>query len=110
MSKNTLIYRELTGLMKRILEMTMRAANLAVSDHRPVWAVFRIDLDDDGTDEDGSVSLKPADIHDVNGDGLINVLDLVAVANGFGKTEPDVNGDGVVNILDLVIIAGEFGR
>ena len=87
-----------------------RAANLAVSDHRPVWAVFRTDLDDDAIDEDGSASLKPADIHDVNNDGVINILDLVAVANGFGKTESDVNGDGIVNVLDLVIIAGEFGR
>ncbi|RKU16481.1 YHYH domain-containing protein [Candidatus Poribacteria bacterium] len=87
-----------------------RAANLAVSDHRPVWAMFRTDLDDDGSDEVGSVSVKSANIHDVNGDGFINILDLVAVANGFGKTEPDINGDGTVNILDLVIIAGEFGR
>ncbi len=27
-----------------------KAANLAVSDHRPVWAVFAIGVDDDGTD------------------------------------------------------------
>ena len=87
-----------------------KAANLAVSDHRPVWAVFSIDRDDDGSDEGGSASVKSADIHDVNGDGVINILDLVAVANGFGKTEPDINGDGIVNILDLVIIAEEFGR
>lgn len=86
------------------------AANLAVSDHRPVWAVFRTDLDDDGPNGDGSISVKSADIHDVNGDGVINILDLVAVANGFGKTEPDINGDGMVNILDLVIIAGKFGK
>ena len=33
-----------------------KAANLAVSDHRPVWAVFSIKLDDDGSDEGGSAS------------------------------------------------------
>ena len=99
-----------------------KTANLAVSDHRPVWAVFSINRDDDGTlqqtsddDEDGSASaLEPtsesADIRDVNGDGVINILDLVAVANGFGKTEPDINGDGIVNILDLVVLANEFGN
>ena len=93
-----------------------KAANLAVSDHRPVWAVFGTNLeDDDGSNEDGSTSelaqtSEPADIHDVNGDGVINILDLVAVANGFGKTEPDINGDGIVNILDLVIIAEELGN
>ena len=33
-----------------------KAANLAVSDHRPVWAVFSIEIDDDGSDEGGSAS------------------------------------------------------
>ena len=38
-----------------------KAASLAVSDHRPVWAVFSIKIDDDGSDEGGSVSvLMPA--------------------------------------------------
>ena len=92
-----------------------KAANLAVSDHRPVWAVFSIEVDDDGNDESESASVlmptpESADIHDVNSDGVINVLDLVAVANGFGKTEPDINGDGIVSILDLVIIAKKLGN
>ena len=34
-----------------------KAANLAVSDHRPVWAVFSIEIDDDGSDEGGSASV-----------------------------------------------------
>ena len=85
-----------------------KAANLAVSDHRPVWAVFGTNFeDDDGSNEDG---LESADIHDVNGDGVVNILDLVIVANGLGETEPDINGDGIVNILDLVVIAGEIGN
>ncbi len=45
---------------------------------------------------------------DVNVDGFVNVLDLVVVANAFGKAEPDLNGDGVVNIQDLVIVANAF--
>ncbi len=47
---------------------------------------------------------------DVNGDGVVNVIDLVAVANGFGRDAPDVNGDGVVNIVDLVLVAGALGN
>ena len=45
---------------------------------------------------------------DVNGDGEVNILDLVVVANAFGEAEPDLNGDGVVNIQDLVIVANAF--
>lgn len=50
--------------------------------------------------------------YDVNGDGIVNVLDLVFVASRFGQTDAaaDLNGDGVVNILDLTLIAGNFGN
>ena len=62
-------------------------------------------------DLDGGIYLKSTtDRHDVNGDGTVNILDLVAVANGFGKDTPDVNGDGIVNILDLVQVANQFGQ
>ena len=47
-------------------------------------------------------------VGDVNADGTVNILDMVLVANAFGKVEPDLNGDGVVNILDLVIVANAF--
>ena len=47
--------------------------------------------------ESGSEILPTADL---NEDGVVNILDLVIVANAFGKTTPDLNGDGVVNILD----------
>ncbi|MCE2415045.1 dockerin type I repeat-containing protein [Candidatus Poribacteria bacterium] len=62
-------------------------------------------------DLDGEIYLKrTTDSHDVNADGIVNILDLVAVANGFGKKAPDVNGDGVVNVLDLVAVANAFGQ
>ena len=47
---------------------------------------------------------------DVNGDGIVNILDLVAVANAFGQDAPDVNGDGTVNVLDLVAVANAFDK
>ena len=45
---------------------------------------------------------------DVNKDGVVNVLDLVLVANALGKNAPDLNDDGIVNILDLVLVAAAF--
>ena len=53
---------------------------------------------------------RPAD---VNGDGVVNILDLVSVASQFGTQRQnlaaDVNRDGIVDILDLVFVAGTFG-
>ena len=49
---------------------------------------------------------------DVNGDGIINIQDLVLVASNLGKSgqnAADVNGDGIVNIQDLVLVAGALG-
>ena len=53
---------------------------------------------------DGTVQL------DLNGDGVLNILDLVLITAHFGESEDshqaDINGDSFVNILDLVLIAG----
>ena len=51
-------------------------------------------------------------VGDVNGDGDVNILDLVQVAANFTKTganDADVNNDGVVDVLDLVIVAATIG-
>ncbi len=61
-------------------------------------------------DLDGEIYLKARNPADVNGDGKINILDLVQVANGFGKSDPDLNGDGVVNILDLTLVAKHLSQ
>ncbi len=52
--------------------------------------------------------------YDQNGDGVINIIDLVTIARKFGQRVTadaleDVNQDGVVNIIDLVMIARQFG-
>ena len=51
---------------------------------------------------------------DVNGDGIINVADLVLVSNYLGQPSPtnldmDINGDGIVTIADLVQVARHLG-
>ena len=65
--------------------------------------VVRVDID---------LTAPPEVQLDVNGDSLINILDLVMVASHFGGTgasPADVNGDGIVNIADLVLVANEIG-
>ena len=49
---------------------------------------------------------------DVNGDGNVDVLDLILIASELGNEgtniAADVDGNGVVDILDLVLVAGMF--
>ena len=54
---------------------------------------------------------------DVNGDSVVNILDLTLIASRFGailtedpRLNPDVNADGFVNILDLTLVAGHLGK
>ena len=52
---------------------------------------------------------------DVNRDGQVSILDLVLVAQHFGKTVPvnsevDINGDGVINVLDLILVSQNMGE
>ncbi len=61
----------------------------------------------------GLVVTPQVEPEDVNGDGVISILDLVKVAARFGQTveggTEDVNRDGIVNIVDLVKVAGALG-
>ena len=61
-------------------------------------------------DLDGEIYLTTKSFADVNGDGRVNILDLIQVANSLGKSTPDPNGDGVVNILDLVFVTQQFSQ
>ena len=50
---------------------------------------------------------------DVNGDGIVDIRDLVLVASNLGETgqnAADVNTDGIVDIRDLVLVAGALGN
>ena len=51
---------------------------------------------------------------DVNRDGVVNIFDLISVAQQLGKrvsadSPEDINGDGVVNIFDLTLVAQGIG-
>ena len=56
---------------------------------------------------------------DANNDGLVSGLDLIAVQEGFGDSEPgeptgllkgDANDDGLVSGLDLIKVQENFGK
>ena len=61
-------------------------------------------------DLDGEIYLRVGKPFDFNGDGNINVLDLILVSQHFGTSEGDINGDGVTNILDLTLVAKQFSE
>jgi hypothetical protein len=47
---------------------------------------------------------------DINGDKLVNILDLALIAARFGSSDPiaDLNADGRVDMMDLAIIARNY--
>jgi surface protein len=69
---------------------------------------------DEGISNPGYFTYKTPPIipGDVNGDGLVNVTDIVATVNYimekpsdiFNKDAADLNGDGEVNVTDIVIM------
>ena len=82
-----------------------------VSERDGTWSMFV------GVEADvNAVYKRPPDAvlsADVNGDGIVNIQDLVLVSSNLGQTgqsRADVNGDRVVNIQDLVMVAGALGQ
>jgi len=55
---------------------------------------------------------------DVNGDGIVNILDLSRLGKAFGATptdlnwdkEADINSDNIVDVLDLSILGKNYGK
>ena len=81
---------------------------VAVEDGAGAWSGFF------GFEKDAVYRILPPPLReDVNGDNIVNILDLTFVAANFGKQgthAADVNGDNIVNILDLTLVAAAFGN
>ena len=58
-------------------------------------------------------SSAPSCSGDVNGDGIVNLFDLVAISMRYGTglygVPEDLNGDGRVDLLDLVLVSTGYG-
>ena len=83
----------------------------------PACLPFRVTVavtsDVSGLTSEQTVDITVKLAGDANGDGVVNILDKVAVRNAFGSTganPADVNCDNVVNIIDKVIIRNQFGQ
>ena len=88
---------------QRLIKLPEKVSGVASGIENKLWHTI--------PDLDGEIYLKASEAvnpADLNNDGVVNILDLVIVANAFGRDTPDLNDDGVVNILDLVIIATEM--
>ena len=123
-SGNTLAGRSTTGIQDKFYTNLKAGNNLLlvkVSEFKGEWGMFfEIYLGD----EDFTTSLpgtipQPSDLlpdlvpEDINKDGVVNIQDLVLVAQSFGQTgtnSVDVNGDDIVDIRDLVLVAGALGE
>ena len=48
---------------------------------------------------------------DLNGDGAVNVNDMLSVVNQWSlvHTSADINNDGVVNVGDLLLVISNWG-
>ena len=71
------------------------------------------DTDPDGSIRDIGAYWYGVDLlGDMNGDGVVNVIDIVMVVNyildGLYNIDGDVNEDGVLNILDIVMLTNSI--
>jgi len=65
---------------------------------------------------DGKVKIKM--MGDINGDGIIDYIDISAVSRAFGATPSsprwnpncDLNRDGVIDMMDMYNVASRYGR
>ena len=63
----------------------------------------------------GFIALPPAEAcpADTDGDGMVNVPDLLAMLNAWGlcatPCPSDINGDGFVNVPDLLLLLNAWG-
>ena len=84
------------------------------------WIEIIIDCPEEmGIPCEGGVYIPPAEgeccsicmlLGDLSGDGIVNVLDVVAMVNlvlsGEYDGVADMNGDGTLNVLDVVLLVG----
>ena len=78
--------------------------------------LIKVDYDDGETviytyDSAGNIiNIQKSKNFDINDDGIIDMLDIVMVAQNYNTTitDYDLNDDGRVNLFDLILIAKQI--
>ena len=76
--------------------------------------VYTSEVDNQGTiiGEEDIIIINPPVEGDLNGDGIVDVLDLLVVVanwgNCTGACESDMNADGTVDVLDLLVLIANW--
>ena len=90
-------------------ETTTEDTEITTTETTTTTAIF---TETQPTETSNTEVTKPSDIvevADVNGDGKVNIIDLMQIAQYIvgveGASGADVNGDGKANILDLMLVA-----
>jgi hypothetical protein len=82
-----------------------------------LWVTWTSDRADQPDYGNWDVYYKTSLVGDINGDGVVSIMDLAIVAVAYGSYEGhpdynidlDLNGDGLIDILDLAIIGRNYG-
>ena len=82
-----------------------------------IWPAPGLDLPSTGITYVDAVDVTPQDrafLGDINGDGYVDVVDLLYLVDDFGKVTTaggpaDFNADGAVDVEDLLDLANNFG-
>lgn len=90
-------------------ETTTEDTEITTTETTTTTAIF---TETQPTETSNTEVTEPSDIvkvADVNGDGKVNIIDLMQIAQYIvgveGASGADVNGDGKANILDLMLVA-----
>ena len=62
--------------------------------------------------DDGNNTICGSDCpSDINGDGFVNVNDLLTIIDqwGLANSPADINDDGIVNVSDLLMVVSNWG-
>ena len=99
---------ELTGITGNSLQLEWRfdSGDSIFNDYRG-WHIDGVRLIAQSLDCNDEIEC-PAD---ANGDGFVNVSDLLAVIDQWGQTgsTADINNDGIVDVTDLLLVVGSWG-